>query len=491
MSGVTVWQLLQLCSINRVMKRIISILLSFLVVIGAAMNFSVNVNAQSTIFLSDCGELLDVFGDADGRFYLLANYSDMYKIITIEKDFSVNTTEVDVPVSESTYAYLLGEFYFIENSSNYENGAVRNYLTVTSYYCSDGFTKRSVINDEKVLLDGTFAVDSQGYYYISYDTGINVYSNKSILVNHLDLNSRQYNMTSSFDGNIVYSTNGNNLTVICGDDSAVYNITADRIFTGENNYMSTSDGTIYKVNGTSLDEICTFDYSNGFGSLGKYFIGRKGGGLCAIQGHDEIDLEISANKDSYIVSSGDMCGCFSENGGNINAEFFSYDEIERLSNDKKDTSSDIDSDTGNVFIRSDLYLFDNNKMIMTGVQPQTTIAVIKKNINMQGYSLTFNDHNGSSKSSGVIGTGANIFFYGPDSKMYHLVVFGDLSGEGNINSRDKSMLANHLLGKEKISDESFASADVNDDGICDLKDLVALEEYTNGQYSINQSRYVN
>lgn len=473
------------------MKRIISILLSLFLVIFAAVNFSVVGGAQSTFSLDDCGELLDVFSDRNGGFYLLFNHNDVYNVIKIDATSAVTSAEIDVSVSESIYAYSLGKLYFIENSSNYENNAVRNYLTVTSYDCLNGFIKRSVINDAKVLLDGTFAVDYQGNYYISSDIGINVYTNRAILKSSLDLKSRQHNMTSSPDGSIVYSTNGEKLTIICGEDSVVYDIRTDKIFVSENSFLSTSDGTVYRYDGISLSEACTFDYSNGFGSIGEYLVGRKGDKLCAIQGSDEINLNIAVNDSSYIISSGDVCGCFIEDGGSLNAEFICYEEIEDFKKGEQAPPNNEDSDEKEFFIKSDVYFFDDRKMIITGVQPQTTIAVIKKNIDLQGYSFIFKDHNSNNKSSGVIGTGASICFSGSNSKVYQLIIFGDVSGEGNINSRDKSILANHLLKKERISGVNVSSADVNGDGVCDLKDLVAIEKHINGQYYIEQKRYVN
>ena len=58
------------------------------------------------------------------------------------------------------------------------------------------------------------------------------------------------------------------------------------------------------------------------------------------------------------------------------------------------------------------------------------------------------------------------------------VVYGDLSGDGNVNNRDLALLQQRLNGWDVTINE--VAADVNDDGNINNRDLALLQQFLNG-----------
>lgn len=131
----------------------------------------------------------------------------------------------------------------------------------------------------------------------------------------------------------------------------------------------------------------------------------------------------------------------------------------------------------NYSINSSIYGIGNG--YITEIPQGTTAAQLKKNINFGDYKIEFVNHNGKSVSSGTIGTGWKVKFIGNDIKEYAAIINGDITGEGNINSRDISTLASFICGSGNLSNSQLLAADVNFDGICDSSDLYILQDMVN------------
>ena len=139
-------------------------------------------------------------------------------------------------------------------------------------------------------------------------------------------------------------------------------------------------------------------------------------------------------------------------------------------------------------ISSDLYNIDFQKMIITGIEPYTTIATFKKNIKVKGYSYEILNSNGAVIKSGNIGTGKSINFSrdGVSKYKFIFIVYGDLTGSGNINKLDINKLINHLLGVENLDSHFLIAADVNHDGKVNNADLLCIKKHISGSYKISQ-----
>ena len=122
---------------------------------------------------------------------------------------------------------------------------------------------------------------------------------------------------------------------------------------------------------------------------------------------------------------------------------------------------------------------------LTNVTIGATVATLKSKTN--GEELTFKDINGN-----VIGntekvtTGTTITF--STGETYTFVLYGDLTGDGVINSADLLRMRQYLLGKVSLSGAYLESARlVNVSGNINSADLLRMRQYLLGQKNINQA----
>ena len=65
-----------------------------------------------------------------------------------------------------------------------------------------------------------------------------------------------------------------------------------------------------------------------------------------------------------------------------------------------------------------------------------------------------------------------------NNKTYKTAVLGDITGEGNINSRDTKEMFNHLLGVQPLTSTFKIAGDINNDNKLTNADLVLLAKMT-------------
>lgn len=130
----------------------------------------------------------------------------------------------------------------------------------------------------------------------------------------------------------------------------------------------------------------------------------------------------------------------------------------------------------NLLVSSAHYTVNQTEKLITGVKTETTIAKFKENIHCGDMHVSFTDYKNMSKTTGKIGTGAAATFSYNNKVIstYHLIIYGDLTGEGNCNSRDIAALKQHLLGKEELHSHFYTAADCNRDGSVDTLDLLKM-----------------
>ena len=127
-------------------------------------------------------------------------------------------------------------------------------------------------------------------------------------------------------------------------------------------------------------------------------------------------------------------------------------------------------------IESSVYTIDRTNNTIRGVTPGTTLAQLKKNITYSG-TIYAVKNNGSIIKSGKVGTGTKIYLMNSDTELDCLTVIvdGDLTGEGNVNSNDIQQGCNYLLGEDNLDEFSLLAFDLNNDGDIDPADLVLLK----------------
>ncbi|MDD2426977.1 MAG: dockerin type I domain-containing protein, partial [Eubacteriales bacterium] len=142
------------------------------------------------------------------------------------------------------------------------------------------------------------------------------------------------------------------------------------------------------------------------------------------------------------------------------------------------------SDTLNV---GDIYV--------SNVPPQegkNTVEYLSQNLKIpEGYRLVISA-NDEEVSSGIVGTGAKLsLFYGnavTASKDYYLLIYGDPSGDGKINSLDTMAMARYILEMYQPSELARLSMDVTRDGKVNSLDMMWVVRHILEMESLNQSK---
>lgn len=463
------------------MKKILSLTLSFLLVFGIFLYFDETYYAQSSMEIPDTGYILDIYADGSDGFYILSNNENLV-VTHIFDDLSYTQDVLSINADGSLYAYDDGCFYFLKNISVDNGTSLSHEVTITRFDCIEGTSSLTTIKGINSTAVTTFSV-CQGYYYIPCDYSIKIYSKDLKEKGEINLYSKPQWITS--DGEYVYCSTIDNVFVINGQEIFSSRLNGQRLYPHDNGF-STENGTMYKFDGNNLCQILNIGTeSRGIGKLSDSLIYERDGYICAGQ-DNEIKL-FPAQADTYICSSKNTCGCFYENNNSIFGQIIRYEDIQNFKTEQNDNNISTPSQE-EYYYRSETYHFDDTKHIITGIQPSSTIAQIKNNIQYSNYTLSFLDHNGNTKNSGSIGTNAVLKFDGKATHTYTVIIFGDLTGEGNINSSDKKQLVSHLLGIEQLSDSYLSAADITDDNSVNLKDLVALSQYLSDSYEINQKR---
>ena len=112
------------------------------------------------------------------------------------------------------------------------------------------------------------------------------------------------------------------------------------------------------------------------------------------------------------------------------------------------------------------------------IVPQgTTIAILKKHINSaKNSSLIFYDNKKRKISSGNLGTGFSLEYYENSflKYKYTIIVMGDITGEGSVNTYDKRRLTDYLLGKLELTSAQKYAANLDANNLIDSIDLLLL-----------------
>lgn len=129
--------------------------------------------------------------------------------------------------------------------------------------------------------------------------------------------------------------------------------------------------------------------------------------------------------------------------------------------------------------------------IVTSQTSMNNLGIKLSNNYVKGFTVGINisalqsvDSNVSYSNSDIIKTGTVLKF--ADGVSYTAVVYGDLNGDGLINSADLLKLRQHLLGTSLLNGVNKEAALLNDDNTINSADLLKLRQYLLGQTNINQ-----
>ena len=101
--------------------------------------------------------------------------------------------------------------------------------------------------------------------------------------------------------------------------------------------------------------------------------------------------------------------------------------------------------------------------------------------------VSMTDSSNKTKTDGILATGDKITIKsGSETKTFIVVIYGDINGDGLINSTDLLKIRQHLIGPSKLSGEYFNAANVTKDNVLNSTDLLRIRQHLIGTKSIEQ-----
>lgn len=130
-----------------------------------------------------------------------------------------------------------------------------------------------------------------------------------------------------------------------------------------------------------------------------------------------------------------------------------------------------------------------NGEYITGISVGSDISTIKtKILNVKNNAVvTLMNKDGSIKNSGVVATGDKVRIELPkETKVYEIIIYGDVNGDGKIAASDYVRIKNHIMDTAYLSGIYKIASDVNKDGKIAASDYVNIKNYIMGTGFISQ-----
>lgn len=389
-----------------------------------------------------------LFSDSKGIF--LVNYSGKKAYVkelapsSYNYTYTFSTKVINCCVVNST-AYILTE-----------NNSIKNSCDV--YKAKDGsIIKELNLKNIKINNSSKISADKNGNIFI-------INSSKKVCVYNKDgsyLNTfpgKSDNILSYGDYCVSYSSKNIYKTTATSQflfnsgtsESAYYKIS--------DNYLGGYSGNVYKL--SSFGKVISIKINSYYSACETkdYIVVYKDGELTAYNKSDYSE------KGSYNYSKS-FYGITSYNGkiAVINSDY-TLDILNQSlfsSSNNSSLSSQPNGINLNAYKHTKKYIYVNQG---------TTIKEFKDKISYADYEIGF-----GGRKSGKIRTGTIVTFSKSNSKItYTFIVRGDVTGEGNVNSRDIKAMFNHLLSKEKLKGIYKLAGDLNSDKKISNSDLVRI-----------------
>lgn len=341
----------------------------------------------------------------------------------------------------SAYNFSVGgRIRSVSQSGNYTyalvfDDAFTNKYSVYSLNLDNGNVSQNTFVDENFMTN-SFSVTDNRIYYIKTD------SLKSYVACRDFSSDKKSKITFSDNVNEVFNNNGKSYARLC-------------------------DGSIYKLSQSSST------YVADTGELKNIY----NAGINRVINEDGFIVSLSDNSRNYVsnattenvsVSYKKQCAALLDNG---TVQVFGSGDFEEKKTNGNDGSNDNhNSSKSDIQPNNSEYLFSDG--IVYGIYSGETVADFKNKTSAENVYKA----DGILAKSGKLKTGFTAVI---DSKTYVIAVCGDVTGEGNVNSKDVTLLQKHLCDNAELDGAYLKAADFNLDGEADNRDLVLISRQKN------------
>lgn len=434
------------------MKRLISLLTAVILISCVSICKS---RAYEEYNLSDLANCSGIKSDSNSRGgYLCAFSGNTVFSARLVPDFSSYNFTVNghiKGVSQSgkyTYALVLEDTF-------------TNKYSVYSLNTDNGNVFQSTFSNENFRTD-SFSVSDNCIYYIKTDSAyayvacVNLSSDKKTKITFGQNVNEVFNNNGKsyarlYDGSICkLSQTSSTCVANAGEFRNISNAGINKVINEDGFVVSLSDNSREYVSNAEFGKVSASD--NKVFSVVNYHLSRKTS--------DKTQSVSIPDTAKAVVSYKNQCGVLLDNGTVQVYESSDFDEKKTSDNNNHSDSSNSD----NQAVISD-YIFSDG--IIYGIYSGETVAGFKAKTSADAVYKS----DGSVAKSGKLKTGFTTVI---NSKTYTIAVCGDVTGEGNVNSKDVTLLQKHLCGNAKLSGAFLKAADFNLDGKVDNRDLVLI-----------------
>lgn len=437
------------------MKRLISLVTAVMLI---ALLGVCKSRAYDEYNLPDLAACSSVKSDSNGKGGFVCAFSGNTVISArLVPDFSAYNFTVD------------GQIRSVSQSGKYTyalvfDDAFTNKYSVYALNLDNGNVSQNTFIDENFMTD-SFSVTDNSIYYIKTDSLIsyivcrNLASDKKSKITFTD------NVNEVFDNNgksyarlcdgSIYKLSQSSATYVAntGELKNIYNAGLNRVINEDGFIVSLSDNSREYVSNAVAENVSVSD--NKIYSAVNYRLNLK---------NSEKTKSVSIpDRAKAVVSYKNQCAVLLDNG--TVQVFGSADFEEKKMNGNDNNHNNHNSSKSDIQPNNSNYLFSDG--IIYGIYSGETVADLKNKTSAENVYKS----DGTIAKSGKLKTGFTAVI---DSKTYTIAVCGDVTGEGNVNSKDVTLLQKYLCNNAELNGAYLKAADFDLDGKVDNRDLVLI-----------------
>ncbi len=423
----------------------------------------------------------------DKSVYLVSFNKNLFYIEMVLPNMNSNVLTLNYNIV--SYSLNNGVFYIACND------AKNNQCIIYKYNVNYDDLSSFAINNVLAIEDfQTVSCDSNYFYIISNSNTKKVFkyslNGKKLFTYNFDRNINALicsdsNLIYALSNNIIYKNNGDYFNAI---SSGQINVPAD--YVGGSIFIDRS-GYIVNCSDRKLLAFCGYATDNPSASIcNNMIVTHNGENIIAYDiynGKKSKYFNFNSNILQVKCCNNDIA-VMSQNSNKLDISILSFSQLKSYENssskDKKnDKYNENNSNDNNGCDISGKYVIDFKNYYISDIAKNTTISTFKKNINYSGYSLQFFTKDGKQRKSGNLGTAMKAVFTDSNNNSYtfELSVVGDITGEGNVNTRDLDLMMDYLLKDAYLTGVYSIAADIKQDNTINSVDLLFMLEMYKGK----------